>query len=123
MAGSLRALAAAKPPMRPITDRAEVSIDFPEKAYIGSFGRTSGYDAEAQADGVAIKLVHGAPPKRAFELHLHWYLFADIVDAIADSLEARPGVVDEAHRAALADAAARFARAAAAAAPAQPTSP
>jgi len=97
--------------MRPITDRAEIAIDFPEKAYMGSFGRLSAFDARAQAEGVEIKLAHSGPPKRAVDMHLHWYLFADIVDEIAASIEGRPGLVDETHRAVLIDAAQRLVRA------------
>lgn len=97
--------------MRPITDRAEIAIDFPEKAYMGSFGRMSAFDARAEADGVEIKLAHSGPPKRAVDMHLHWYLFADIVDEIAASIEGRAGVVDETHRAVLIEAAQRLVRA------------
>jgi hypothetical protein len=41
----------------PISDKAEVSVDFPDKAYIGSFGRHSQFDAYADEDSVAVRLV------------------------------------------------------------------
>jgi hypothetical protein len=41
----------------PITDEAEASVDSPDKAYIGSIGRHSQFDAYADADSVAIRLV------------------------------------------------------------------
>jgi hypothetical protein len=110
----------SEPPMRPVTDRAEVSIDFPDKAYIGSFGHAASFAATAAPDGVDLKLSH-AGAKRTVDVHLHWYLFADIVDEIAASLEGRPALIDEAHRPVLADAVARLATALAAApAPAAP---
>ena len=31
--------------MHPIADKAEIAIDFPEKLYIGEFGRHSSFDA------------------------------------------------------------------------------
>ena len=31
---------------RPIVDRAEVAIDFPDKSYLGSFTRHSAFEAE-----------------------------------------------------------------------------
>ena len=31
--------------LHPIADKAEVSVDFPDKAYIGSFSRHSQFDA------------------------------------------------------------------------------
>jgi len=97
--------------MRPITDRAEIAIDFPEKAYMGSFGHMAVFDARAQPDGVEIKLAHAGLPKRTADLHLHWYLFTDIIDEIAASLEGRADLVDAAHRAVLAEAAQRLVRA------------
>lgn len=97
--------------MRPVTDRAEVSIDFPEKAYIGSFGHTASFAAKAAADGVELKLAHAGSAKRTVEVHLHWYLFADMIDEIAASLEGRPHLVGAAHRDVLADAVARLATA------------
>ena len=100
--------------MRPVTDHAEVSIDFPEKAYIGTFGHTATFAATAAPGGVDLKLAHGGTAKRSVDVHLHWYLFADILDEIAASLEGRTGLVDEAHRSALADAVKRMAAALAA---------
>ena len=44
--------------LHPISDKAEVSVDFPDKAYIGSFGRHSQFDAYADDDSVAVRLVH-----------------------------------------------------------------
>ena len=100
--------------MRPITDHAEVAIDFPEKAYMGSYGHSSSFDARAAADCVEIKLVRHGTPKRTVDIHMHWYLFADIIDEIAASMEGRASLIDEAHRSALADSVQRLAAAIAA---------
>lgn len=83
--------------MKSITDKAEVSIDFPDKAYWGSFGRTSVFEAHADDEGMVLKLARTGDDKREAGLHLHYYLFADILDELAASIEARPPV-DEAHR-------------------------
>lgn len=37
-------------PLQPITDKAEVSVNFPDTAYIGSFSRHSQFDACADSD-------------------------------------------------------------------------
>jgi hypothetical protein len=116
--GTFRSSMQRRAAMRPVTDRAEVSIDFPEKAYIGSFGHAASFAATAAADGVELKLAHAGQAKRVVDVHLHWYLFTDVIDEIAASLEGRPGLVDEAHRAVLAEAIARLATAVAAAKPA-----
>jgi hypothetical protein len=83
--------------LHPITDKAEVSVDFPDKAYIGSFGRNSQFDAYAGADAVAIKLVRPGEDRREAVMHLHYGLLADILLEIARSLAARTPL-DERHR-------------------------
>jgi hypothetical protein len=37
-----------------------VSIDFPDKLYMGGFGRDAVFEARAEDDGVLIRLVRGA---------------------------------------------------------------
>jgi hypothetical protein len=90
--------------LKPITDRAEVAIDFPDKAYMGSFGRSSAFEAGADADGVRIRLARTGEDKRVAEIHLHHYLFAAVLADVAAALAARPPL-DEAHRAPLREAA------------------
>ena len=62
---------------KPIADKAEVSIDFPDKFYMGTFARESRFDVTADAEG-----------RRKVGLHLHYYLLAGILDAMADAVEA-----------------------------------
>lgn len=90
--------------MKPITDKAEVSIDFPEKAYMGAFGRNSAFEVQATADEMLLKLRHAHGERREFAMHLHYYLLADILGDFAAGLEALPPL-DEPHRAELARAA------------------
>lgn len=90
--------------MRPVTDKAEVSIDFPDKAYMGAFGRDSKFDAHADDQGVMLKLSRPGEDKRVVELHLHHYLFADVLRALAESIRERPPIDDE-HRGHIVDAA------------------
>jgi hypothetical protein len=37
--------------MKSISDKAEVSLDFPDKAYMGSFGRESSFDVKVDPGG------------------------------------------------------------------------
>ncbi|MCX8102646.1 MAG: hypothetical protein RMK81_04305 [Geminicoccaceae bacterium] len=90
--------------LKPITDRAEVAIDFPDKAYMGSFGRASAFEAAADAEGVVIRLARSGEEKRKAEIHLHYYLFAGVLADIAAALAARPAL-DDAHRIPLLEAA------------------
>jgi hypothetical protein len=95
---------------RPIVDRAEVAIDFPDKSYLGSFTRHSAFEATADQDGVLLRLIRGGTEKRQADLHLHYHLFADVLDEIAAAIE-RGHPVDEAHRPPLLRAAKRLAEA------------
>jgi hypothetical protein len=61
--------------LHPISDKAEVSVDFPDKAYIGSFGRHSQFDAYADDDSVAIRLVRPGEDRREAVTHVHYGLW------------------------------------------------
>jgi hypothetical protein len=96
--------------MHPIADKAEVAIDFPDKLYMGGFGRDSAFEAKADEDGVLIRLVRAGGEKRVVEIHIHYLLLASILDDLAASLAAREPM-DEVHRQPLIDAGRRFAAA------------
>ena len=80
-----------------IVDKAEVAIDFPDKFYSGAFGRDCAFAAQADAEGFMIRLVRSGDIRRVVEMHLHHSLFADILEEIARSLNAR-GPMDSLHR-------------------------
>jgi hypothetical protein len=90
--------------LHPIADKAEVSVDFPDKAYIGSFGRHSQFDAYADADSVAVRLVRPGEDRREAVMHLHCGLLAEILVELAKSLASRDQL-DEPHRTELSEAA------------------
>jgi hypothetical protein len=90
--------------MHPITDKAEVAIDFPTSSIWAVFGRDSAFEAKADDDGLMIRLVSAgsekrtdAPPLFSAGQHL-------------DDLAGREPI-DEVHRQPLMDAARRFAAA------------
>ena len=94
--------------LHPIADKAEVSVDFPDKAYMGSFGRQSQFDAYADLDSVAIKLVRPGEDRREAIVHLHYGLLAEILAELARSLSSRDPL-DEEHRTELSEAAKQLA--------------
>jgi len=93
--------------MKPIVDKAEVAIDFPDKVYYGTFSRSSGFDVACDAEGARVKLTHAGTDRRTAEIHLHYYLLADILAALADSIAEKPPI-DDAHRSELLDAVRRL---------------
>ena len=94
--------------LHPIADKAEVAVDFPDKAYIGSFSRQSQFDAYADSDSVAIKLVRPGEDRREAVVHLHYGLLADILVELARSLSSRDPL-DAQHRTELSEAAKQLA--------------
>jgi hypothetical protein len=71
---------------KPITDQAEVSIDFPDKFFIGSFGRGSRYEVTADKEGVHLHLDRQSGEKRHVGFHVHYYLLAELLEASAEAI-------------------------------------
>lgn len=82
---------------KPIMDRAEVGIDFPDKAYHGTFGRGGKYDVAADGAGAHIYLSRTDGERRDVGFHLQYLLLADILTDIAAALEAE-APLDDFHR-------------------------
>lgn len=92
-----------KPKTHYIQDKGQVTIDFPETMYMGSFSRDSKFQARTENDGLFIKLLGAGDEKREVEVHLHHHLLADILSEWAESLSQQP-VTDASHRETLLDA-------------------
>lgn len=73
----------------PIPDKGQVAIDFPDKFYMGAFGKEAKFEAGAEGDGLFIKLF-AAADKREVQVHLHHFLLAEILEAWAASLKHEP---------------------------------
>ena len=74
---------------KPIRDRAEVAIDFPEKYYYGSFDRDATLDVKADPHGVHIELDRRVGERRHVGFHIHFYLLAEIIEGLASVLRKR----------------------------------
>jgi hypothetical protein len=71
---------------KPIIDKAEVSIDLPNRLYHGSFSRSSDYDVKVDDVGVHIALDHRGEQPRHVAFHLHHYLFSGILESVANEI-------------------------------------
>jgi hypothetical protein len=71
---------------KPITDQAEVSIDFPDKFFIGSFGRGSRFEVTADKEGIHLHLDRQSGEKRHVGFHVHYYLLSDLLEAMAEAV-------------------------------------
>ena len=83
--------------MKSIIDGAEVSVDFPDRVYVGTFGRRAGFEVKVGDDEAMLRLVRDGDERCEATVHLHHYLLANVLSELAACLEAT-NVIDEAHR-------------------------
>jgi hypothetical protein len=91
---------------KPIPDKAEVVLEYPDKFYSGTFERSSRFDAHVDNTGISLLLDRpgDADSRRSIHMHIHYELFADILRDLAKTVSAVP-VEDAAHRDSLREAA------------------
>ena len=84
---------------KPITDKAEVAVEYPDKLYIGTFAHSARFDAHIDKTGISLTLEVPGPVEQR-----HYALFADILRDLAKTVAALPPE-DLAHRDSLRDSA------------------
>ena len=91
---------------KPIPDKAEVAVEYPDKLYIGTFEASARFDAHLDESGISLSLHRtGADDvRKSVRMHFHYGLFADILRDLANTVSSLPAG-DLAHRAVLRDAA------------------
>jgi hypothetical protein len=91
---------------KPIPDKAEVAVEYPDKLYIGTFEQTARFDAHLDAVGVSLSLHRtGADDvRKSVRMHFHYALFAEILRDLAKTAASIPAE-DFSHREVLRDAA------------------
>lgn len=92
---------------RSIADSAEISVEFPEKVYYGSFTRHSTFDVRADDQGAHIELERRGGEKRHVGVHIHYHLLADILSSLGKAV-AGCKELSELQREALQEAAAKL---------------
>ena len=98
--------------MKPIPDKAEIVLEYPDKFYSGTFERSSHFDARMDQDAITLAFTRGgdAGERKSVHLHIHYRLFADILTELAKAAAADSRAA-EAERSVLAEAAGSLARA------------
>lgn len=91
---------------KPIPDKAEIALEYPDKFYIGTFERSARFDAHLDDAGISLTLdrAGNADVKKCVHMHFHYLLFAEILNGLAETAASMPAD-DDAHRTALRDAA------------------
>jgi hypothetical protein len=79
---------------KPIPDKAEVTLELPDKFYSGTFERSSRFDAHLDASGVSLLLDRPGDEnaRKSVHMHIHHELFADILRELASKV---PSVLPE----------------------------
>jgi hypothetical protein len=97
---------------RPVPDKAEVALEYPDKFYVGTFDRSSRFDAHLDATGLSLMLERRGDEneRKSIHMHLNYDLFAQILHDLAATVAAMKAD-DVVHRAALTQAAQALARA------------
>jgi hypothetical protein len=91
---------------KPISDKAEVAVEYPDKLYIGTFAHTARFDAHLDQTGIALTLELPGPDdqRKSVHMHFHYALFAEILNDLAKTVAALPAD-DFQHRESLRDSA------------------
>jgi hypothetical protein len=91
---------------KPVPDKAEVALEYPDKLYIGTFERTARFDAHLDEAGISLSLYRtgSADDRKSVRMHFHFALFAEILRDLARTVAAVPPS-DAEHREALREAA------------------
>jgi len=78
--------------MKPIPDKAEIALEYPDKLYVGTFERSSRFEAHLDANGIALVLEKpGADDvHKSIHMHIHFGLFADILRDLAATVARVP---------------------------------
>jgi hypothetical protein len=72
---------------KPVPDKAEVAVEYPDKLYIGTFERSSRFDAHLDETGISLTLhrTGDASVRKSVHMHLNYGLFAEILRDLADT--------------------------------------
>ena len=70
---------------KPIPDKAEVALEYPDKFYSGTFERSSRFDASVDATGVLLVLERPGSEdvRKSVHIHVNYGLLADIIAQLA----------------------------------------
>ena len=92
---------------KPIPDKAEIALEYPDKLYVGTFERSSRFEAHLDPTGISLVLEKPGDDdvRKSIHMHINFGLFADIMRELAATVGKIPKD-DVMHRDLLAQAAA-----------------
>jgi hypothetical protein len=97
---------------KPVPDKAEIALEYPDKLYVGTFEHSSRFEAHLDPTGFTLVLERpGAEDvRKSIHMHINFGLFASILSELASTVSGIPKD-DILHRELLTQAVAEFHRA------------
>jgi hypothetical protein len=73
---------------KPVPDKAEIALEYPDKLYVGTFERSSRFEAHLDPTGFALILerVGGEDVRKSIHMHINFGLFASILSELASTV-------------------------------------
>jgi len=73
---------------KPVPDKAEVALEYPDKLYVGTFERTSRFEAHLDPTGFSLMLerLGDQDARRSIHMHINFGLFASILSELASTV-------------------------------------
>src|SRR5665647_216190 len=77
---------------KPIPDKAEVALEYPDKLYVGTFEHSSRFEAHLDPTGFALVLerLGDEDVRKSIHMHINFGLFASILKELATSVGSLP---------------------------------
>ena len=73
---------------KPIPDKAEIALEYPDKLYVGTFEHTSRFEAHLDPTGFSLVLerLGDENVRKSVHMHINFGLFADILHELASTV-------------------------------------
>ena len=78
---------------KPIPDKAEVAVEYPDKLYIGTFERTARFDAHLDEAGISLSLHRTGADETRKTVRMHFHSNSPGVSLAAISCRGRDGEI------------------------------
>lgn len=74
--------------IKPIPDKAEIALEYPDKLYVGTFEHSSRFEAHLDPTGISLTIERpGADDvRKSIHMHINFGLFADILRELASTV-------------------------------------
>ena len=73
---------------KPVSDKAEIALEYPDKVYVGTFERSSRFEAHLDSSGFALILerLGDEDVRKSIHMHINFGLFASILSELASTV-------------------------------------